>query len=946
MRIPLLSHAGKKIGFRLPIGIALCVYLIAAAVSPGSGQAAVLYQGDSSKDRALALLESPLTPEERVGQLFLVTFKGSDVNPESQIYDLIVNHHIGGVILQNENDNFLPPAQTINGVWQLARDLQTAEWTASQSNQLDLRTSQEFTPAFIPLFIGISQEGNGPPYDQIFNGLTPLPSAMALGATWQPELARQAGTIQGRELAALGINFLLGPSLDVLETPRETSSGDLGVRTFGGDPYWVGEFGKAFVTGIHEGSNNRIAVVAKHFPGHGASDRLPEAEVATVRKSLEQLKQIELPPFYSITGNAPTAAATVNGLLASHIRYQGFQGNIRETTRPVSLEKQALDQLLSLPPLDSWRQNGGILISDNLGSRAFKRFADPTGLNFQARFIARDAFLAGNDLLFLGNEFIATTDQDSYTTIIRTLDFFAQKYRDDPAFREKVDQSVLRILTLKYRLYNDIFTLNQVVPPQDELETIGASNQIPFQIAQQAVTLISPSLSDLAETIPEGPNINDKIIFISDTRVAKQCSSCSEQIVFGDTSFQEAVIRLYGPLAGGQVLQRNLFSYSFQNLLALLDRSPQIDYTILEADLQRAQWIVFAMVDVSTDNPSSQALSRFLAERPDLFRQKTLVVFAFDAPYFLDATEISKLSAYYALYSKIPQFIDVAARLLFGEIPAPPGNLPVSVPGVDYDLISATAPDPDQTISLSLDVPQPSISLPEPTDVPQFVIGDLIPVKTGVILDHNGHPVPDGTPVLFIMTIAEAEVATQSVVTTGGIARTTFLIEQSGTLSIRARSDPATNSASLQFDVSPAILLPTQSPSPPPPTPTPTLEIIPTSTPAATAIPTTNLPGPLSFTDWLIATLTSIGLVLAIYWLTTTNSAMRWGFRAALLSLIGGMLAYAYLVLNFPGSKRLISSTGELGVILVTIIGVGLGWGTALSWQRIQSVTKKSDSPH
>lgn len=930
--------------FRIITGLLLSATIILAAFSPIGGRAAVLEQSDSSWERALALLESPLTPEERVGQLFLVTFTGTDVNSESQIYDLIINHHIGGVILQNENDNFLPAPQTVTGVWQLTRDLQTAEWTASQTNQIDLRTGQEFTPAFIPLFIGISQEGNGPPYDQIFNGLTPLPSAMALGATWQPDLARQVGAIEGSELTALGINLLLSPSLDVLETPRETGSGDLGVRSFGGDPYWVGEFGKAFVTGVHEGSDNRIAVIAKHFPGHGSSDRLPEDEVATVRKSFEQLKQIELPPFYSVTGNAPTPMATVDGLLASHIRYQGFQGNIRETTRPVSLERQALDQLLGLPPLSTWRQNGGLIVSDNLGSRAFKRFADPTGQNFQARFIARDAFLAGNDLLFLGNQFISTADPDSYTTIIRTLDFFAQKYRDDPAFQDKVDQSVLRILALKYRLYKDNFTLNQVVPPQDGLETIGGSNQVPFQVAQQAVTLISPSLADLAETVPEGPNINDRIIFISDTRAAIQCNGCPEQTVFGDTALQDAIFRLYGPLAGGQVLQRNLFSYSFQNLLALLDRSPQIDYTIPEADLQRAQWIVFAMLNVTTDNPASQALPRFLAERPDLFRQKNLIVFAFDAPYFLDATEISKLSAYYGMYSKIPQFIDVAARLLFGEIPAPPGNLPVSVPGVDYDLISATAPDPDQTISLSLDIPKPSITLPEPTDAPQFVIGDLIPVKTGVITDHNGHPVPDGTPVQFTLSIGEVEVTTQSEVTKGGIARTTFLIKQSGTLSIRARSDPATNSISLQFDIAPAILLPTQSPSPPPPTPTPTLEILPTLTPAATIVPQTNEPGSTDLVDWLVAAFTAIGLVIVIYWLTTTFSSLRWGVRASLLSLIGGMLAYSYLTLSLPGSKAVITTAGKFGVAMVTIIGAGIGWGASLTWQKIQAASKERDS--
>jgi beta-N-acetylhexosaminidase len=67
---------------------------------------------------------------------------------------------------------------------------------------------------------------------------------MAIGATWQTQLAQQVGNVNGAELSAIGINLLLGPSLDVLESPQERGAGDLGVRTFGGDPYWVGEMGQ------------------------------------------------------------------------------------------------------------------------------------------------------------------------------------------------------------------------------------------------------------------------------------------------------------------------------------------------------------------------------------------------------------------------------------------------------------------------------------------------------------------------------------------------------------------------------------------------------------------------------------------------------------------------------------------------------------------------------
>ncbi len=104
-------------------------------------------------------------------------------------------------------------------------------------------TGEEYDSTYVPLFTGITQDGNGFPTDQILSGLTPLPSEMAIGATWNPGLAGRVGEVNGRELSALGFNLFFGPSLDVLESPA-TSGGDLGTRIFGGDPFWVGEMGQ------------------------------------------------------------------------------------------------------------------------------------------------------------------------------------------------------------------------------------------------------------------------------------------------------------------------------------------------------------------------------------------------------------------------------------------------------------------------------------------------------------------------------------------------------------------------------------------------------------------------------------------------------------------------------------------------------------------------------
>ncbi|HLF80898.1 MAG TPA: glycoside hydrolase family 3 N-terminal domain-containing protein, partial [Anaerolineales bacterium] len=322
-------------------------------------------------EQAAADLMSRMSPEERIGQLVLVTLRGSSLGAANPILDLLANQYISGVVLSATNDNFADTPNTLVQASALISDLQQANLQPSLGEAGGATQTPE--RVYVPLLIGISQEGNGPPFSQIRSGLSQLPSAMAIGATWDAEVARSAGELLGRELEALGFNLLFGPSLDVLQDPNQIGQGDLGVRAFGGDPYWVGVMGGAFIEGLHAGSGGRLGVVAKHFPGLGGSDRPIEEEVATVRKSLVQLQQIELAPFIAVTGAAPgTRAGIADGLLTGQIRYQGFQGNIRDTTRPIGFDPDAFAQLMAVEPFASWRQGGGITVSGALGSRAVR----------------------------------------------------------------------------------------------------------------------------------------------------------------------------------------------------------------------------------------------------------------------------------------------------------------------------------------------------------------------------------------------------------------------------------------------------------------------------------------------------------------------------------------------------------------------------------------------
>ncbi|MBI3738339.1 MAG: hypothetical protein HY258_04770, partial [Chloroflexi bacterium] len=108
-----------------------------------------------------------------------------------------------GVVLLAGNNNFVAAPNTIISAYQLTQNLQQLEWNGASSNP------EEGEANYIPLFIGISQDGDGAGGDQILNGMTPLPSEMAIGAAWSPNLANQVGAVMGHELSTLGTGHQL-----------------------------------------------------------------------------------------------------------------------------------------------------------------------------------------------------------------------------------------------------------------------------------------------------------------------------------------------------------------------------------------------------------------------------------------------------------------------------------------------------------------------------------------------------------------------------------------------------------------------------------------------------------------------------------------------------------------------------------------------------------------
>lgn len=915
-----------------------------------------------------AILDA-MTVADRIGQLFVVTFQGNGAATDSAIAELIRDYRVGGVVLSPANDNFrnvAPDGSVADTPQQIARltnqlqalafdgSLSAADALAPQTGDIAALPVPDGRGVTLPLLVGVSQDGNDFPHNSLRSGFTPLPSSMALGATWRPEDAAATGRVVGSELAAVGVNLLLGPSLDVLDMPRSDTQTTLGVRSLGGNPYWVGRLGRAYIGGVHEGSQGRVATIAKHFPGQGSSDRLPEEEVATIQKSSEVLQAVELAPFTAAVRpgtlnsllppseqiTVPVDISTVtDGLQSTHIRYAGLQGS-SESIPPISLAPQLYQELLGAPDFAEWRnERSGVVMSDELGAPAVRRFYDPTLASFPHKRVAQDALLAGNDLLYLSRFSLDDDPETAQANIKDTILFFQDKYNNDADFRRRVDAAVLRILTLKARMYPELDLRSSLVDgslldQQERQETTVA------QVARNAITLLSPSPAELAQRLPTGPGADDNILFVTDARTARECSAddCPIFALIEPSALADIVLRLYEP--SGQVAPERIASLTFEQIDAWLNApADEADSPLnqeIEALIDAADWIVFGILDNASDAPGAAVLRRFLSERPVSREQKRLIAIAYDAPYLLDATDITKLTAYFAAYGKSDPLLEASMRVLFREW-SPTGASPVDISGINYTVAEKLKPNPSQSIPLSV----PDVRVQMGSNTFTAKVGDTLRVLAGPIQDTNGRLVPDNTPAIFKLKQRsdQFELPLGETGTRDGFAETLIVLERPGDYEVQVQSGQAAGSLSLllnivnaeQGEAQVAVATPTATPSPvpsetPTPTLTPTVTPTPIMTPQATPTPTAPPPLPPRRVDGGSFALALTSLVIAMAATMFSYRPLRLApttaMRTLLLIAIGGLGAYLLYGLGLlPGATWMQRELRPWGAAMITLVG-------------------------
>ena len=292
----------------------LFVALLAGAIS---SQTFVL------TDPEIDTMIAEMTIEEKVGQLIMVGFEGTQ--PNETIETHIRERFVGGVVL-------------------FSRNIETPQQTAELTNQL--QRLAEMTTRQIPLFIGIDQEGGW--VIRLREGATVLPGNMALGATDSTELAERAGEVTAVELAAVGVNLNFAPVMDVNNNPQNPV---IDRRSFGESPELVSRLGVAYIHGLQ---GNGVLGTAKHFPGHGDTTVDSHFDLPTVNHNRERIHALELHPFRAAID------ADVAAIMTAHIVYPTFDAD-----RPATLSPAILTDLLR-------KELGfdGLIITDDMEMKA------------------------------------------------------------------------------------------------------------------------------------------------------------------------------------------------------------------------------------------------------------------------------------------------------------------------------------------------------------------------------------------------------------------------------------------------------------------------------------------------------------------------------------------------------------------------------------------------
>jgi beta-N-acetylhexosaminidase len=336
----------------------------------------------------------------KIGQMVIMGFRGTDALKDSYIASVIRELKIGGVILfdydvpsKSYPRNIINPEQTEG----LISDIKKYAAT--------------------PLFVSVDAEGGLINRLKSKYGFLPIMSAKEMGAGEGTSTTTNEAKKLSLELKELGFNMNFAPVVDVDVNPENPVIGGL-ERSFSSDPNNVVAQAKAF---IEEQRKNDIISVAKHFPGHGSSESDSHLGLVDITRTY---KNEELIPYEELQKEG-----VLDVVMTAHI----VNTNI-DKDYPATLSPNFLQEILR-------KEIGfkGVIVSDDMQMNAIA-----SNYGFDESVVR--AINAGCDILIISNNGTSVYDEQ---LPYKTIDAIYNAVKDGKISMETINESYDRIIKLK-----------------------------------------------------------------------------------------------------------------------------------------------------------------------------------------------------------------------------------------------------------------------------------------------------------------------------------------------------------------------------------------------------------------------------------------------------------------------------------------------------------------
>ena len=277
-----------------------------------------------------------------------------------------------------------------------------------------------------------------------------LPSGIARGAGWDPDLEEQLGKAVSRQEAACGITQTLAPVLDVAREPRMGRHGE----PYGEDPALVSAMGTAYLKGLQAGktAGRETEGVAKHFLAfHNSQGGIHGSHSLTTPRELQEV--------YGKPFQAAIAKGGLKGVMPCYCLIDG---------EPVHASKKLLTGLLR-------EEMGftGVTVSDYSG---VAHTHEDQHMEETMEEAALRCMAAGMD--------VELPSEHGYSDGLEEL------FATGKADMAIPDQAVLRVLTAKFRtgLFDHPFALED-----EELDRAffdGGDHELTLRSARESLVLL------------------------------------------------------------------------------------------------------------------------------------------------------------------------------------------------------------------------------------------------------------------------------------------------------------------------------------------------------------------------------------------------------------------------------------------------------------------------